>query len=284
MRHLNCDGVGFYDLHNYYTENEVKATNKITAIVTGDEHIMFYDSEVMKATYDIGGIVSQLSPDFIIRHDVLDCYSISHHHQRNIFTKYGKHIANIDSIESELIETINFIKRTTPTTSKSIIISSNHNSHLVRWLNEADPKTDMVNCKIYHQLMYMMLDNVKVIDNIPRYPDPFTLWAKDKCGDNVEFLSPFDSYTIHDIDINNHGDLGINGAKGNNNSYKNLPLKSIIGHSHSPGIEKGSYQVGTSSNLRLDYNKGLSSWHHTHCIIYPNGKRQLIFVIDGAWK
>ena len=46
----------------------------------------------------------------------------------------------------------------------------------------------------------------------------------------------------------------------------------------------GVYQVGTSSRLKLEYNSGPSSWLHTHCCIYPNGKRTLITIIDGQWR
>ncbi len=284
IRHLNYDSVGFYDIGKYYTEDAITEENKITAIVTGDEHVMFHDKEVFEATYGKGGIVEALRPDYIVRHDVLDCYSISHHHKGNVFVRFGKAQAGIDSIESELNKTISFIEDTTPKGCKSIVVPSNHNNHLFRWLNEADPKLDLVNAKIYHQLMYKMLDNVSVVDNIPRYPDPFELYSRDRVTTKVSFLKAEDEFLINGIDLNNHGDRGVNGSKGSRMQFKDLPNKSVIGHSHSPGIEKGSYQVGTSSNLRLDYNSGLSSWHHCHCLIYPNGKRQLIFITDGKWR
>ena len=40
---------------------------------------------------------------------------------------------------------------------------------------------------------------------------------------------------------------------------------------------------GTNSLLRLDYNSGPSSWLHTDCIVYANGKRSLINFIEGKW-
>lgn len=285
IRHLNYDGVGFYDLDSYYFDYKVKKVDRIEAIVTGDEHVMFYDNSVLEATYGKNGIVNKLNPKYIIRHDVLDCYSISHHHKNNTFTRYAKHIGNINSIEDELKKTLEFITNTTPKDAKSVIISSNHNNHLLRWLNEVDIKNDMVNIKIYHQLMFLMLSSVKLENGIPSYADPFTLWASDKCDPKkVEFLSSSDTLQIKDIDVNIHGDLGTNGTRGSIVQYRDLPSKSIIGHSHAPGIEKGAYQVGTSTKLRLDYNSGLSNWHHCHCLIYPNGKRQLIFILDGEWR
>lgn len=52
---------------------------------------------------------------------------------------------------------------------------------------------------------------------------------------------------------------------------------------NSPSIEKGCYQVGTSTHLSLGYTKGLSSWLNTHCVVYDNNKRQLIHIIDGEY-
>ncbi len=56
-----------------------------------------------------------------------------------------------------------------------------------------------------------------------------------------------------------------------------------VGHGHTPGIEKGCHQVGVST-LDLGYVKGLSSHMITHDVIYPNGKRALISIVNGLWR
>ena len=285
MRHLHYDGVGFYDIDKFYTEDAVVGNQHAAAIVTGDEHVNFYDKSILEATYGKTGMVETLQPEFIVRHDVLDCYSISHHHAKNVFTKYGKHLTGNNNIENELFNTIKFIEDTTPSYATSLIVPSNHTGHLLRWLNEADPKADMVNAKLYHQLMYMMLDSVETKGNVISYPDPFTLWAKSQdVAKNVRFLKENDNFTIAGIDITLHGDRGSNGSRAGASSFIDLPQKTVVGHSHSPSINKSCYTVGTSSLLRLDYNDGLSSWHQSHVIIHQNGKRQLIFILDGKWR
>jgi hypothetical protein len=65
---------------------------------------------------------------------------------------------------------------------------------------------------------------------------------------------------------------------------RRIGVKSVIGHSHTPAIEEGCYQVGTSTKLSRGYTHGPSSWLNTHAIIYPNGKRTLINIIDGKWR
>lgn len=289
LRVLNADDTGgFFDIDGYYTEYDFEPLTEIEALITGDEHAIFVSQDVLDATYkNEDSIVSALKPKVIVRHDVLDCYSVSHHHRKNFFTQYAKYETGTNSIDDELHITMSFINDTTPETSRNIIVSANHNDHLLRWLNEADPKTEPWNAKTYHALMWMMLDNVHYeTDGSFSYPNPFELWATWKYPDvDVEFTGRNESYKIMGIEISNHGDVGTNGSRGSLLQYSRLANKCIIGHSHSPGINKGAYQVGTSSKLKLEYTRGPSSWMNTHAIIYPNGKRQLINIIQGGkWR
>lgn len=294
QRHLNFDGIGFYDLTNYYDSTgtyQHHNNESITeALITGDEHVTFMDDKVMLATYKYNdSIVNTLRPKKIVRHDVLDSYSISHHHKKNVFTNYAKYKDGYNSLADELNETINFIIQTTPSYSKSIIVSSNHHDHILKWLNETDPKLEPWNALLYHQLMYYMLEETSMGENGAEYPNPFELYVKKKFDfhftSKIEFISRNEKYLVADeVAVNAHGDVGCNGSRGSRKSFSSLPTKHVIGHGHSPGIEKGVYQVGTSSRLRLEYNSGPSSWHHCHCVVYPNGKRQLIFIINGKWK
>ena len=73
-----------------------------------------------------------------------------------------------------------------------------------------------------------------------------------------------------------HGDRGPNGARGSAKNLRRIGIKSVIGHSHSPQISEGCYQVGTSSRLKLEYNEGPSGWLNTHCVIHADGKRQFV--------
>jgi hypothetical protein len=287
LRVLNADeSGGFYDISGYYTGSSHSPIEYVEALVTGDEHVMFASDSVVDATYKAkDSIVNTLKPRKIVRHDVLDSFSVSHHHKNNFLVKYGKYITGQNSIEQELNDTLNFIISTTPSFSESLIVSSNHNDHLLKWLNEADPKQEPWNAKIYHKLMYEMLNAVVITDDGAEYVNPFELWCKSIYKkDNIKFLGRNESVRIHDIEISNHGDVGMNGSRGSITQYSKLAYKQIIGHSHTPGINKGAYQVGTSSKLKLEYSRGPSSWMNTHCVIYPNGKRQLINIINGKWK
>ncbi len=287
LRHLNFDGKGFYDFEHYYN-NEVLNTSSIEGLVLGDEHVIFISEDVKNATFnDNDSIINILKPKYIIRHDIIDSYAISHHHKNNIFTQYAKWKSGKNDIRKELSQVMKHIEDTTPSYSETWIVPSNHVDHLTRWLNECDPKKEPWNALIYHQLMVEMLSKTEMAESMASYPDPFELFAKHYFKNketNIKFLSRRESKKIFDIEVACHGDKGTNGSYGSRLQYSQLPSKVVIGHSHSPGIEKGAYQVGTSSNLQLEYNLGPSSWMNTHCIIYKNGKRQLVNIIKGKWR
>jgi len=287
LRVLNADeNGGFYDIDGYYDAGGRTDLKYVEALITGDEHALFASPLVKAATYtNKDSMVKVLKPKRIVRHDVLDCYSVSHHHKNNFLTKYGKHKTSTDIMEDELKLTLEHIDSTTPSYSENIIVASNHNDHLYRWLNEADPKIEPWNAKLYHHLMYRMLDKMTITDKTFEFMNPFELWVSEqKHKSKITFVGRDEAYKICEIEISNHGDLGTNGSRGSLLQYSRLAFKTIIGHSHSPGINKGAYQVGTSSNLKLEYSKGPSSWLNTHCVVYPNGKRQLIHIINGKWK
>lgn len=285
IRNLNYDekSKSFTDLDLTYS---AKGTQQVyaEALITGDEHVIFRDETVSQYTYlRKDSLLNVLRPNLIIRHDVLDSYAVSHHHQKNVFTKYAKFVSGKGDIRQELDETIKYIIDTTPDFAVSIIVQSNHNEHLLRWLNEVDIKNEPWNALVYHELMYKMLLLTKMGDSGASYPDPFELYASDKHEDTMVFV-PRSGMKIFDIEVGQHGDRGISGARGSAKSFARFPVKTVTGHSHSPGVEKSAYVVGTSSKLKLEYNTGASAWSHAHVIIHKNGKRQIVFINERGYR
>lgn len=72
--------------------------------------------------------------------------------------------------------------------------------------------------------------------------------------------------------------------KNNNFWVKHNVTGTVSLTGNSPGVIEGAYQVGVSTDLNLSYNQGPSSWLNTHCIIYPNGSRTLVNIINGKWR
>lgn len=282
LRHLNFDGTGFYDLDTYYSSEGYFSNTQIDLIVTGDEHAIHMDPNVKEATYGNNGIVDSLKPKMIVRHDVCDFESGSHHDNRNILKKFKKHIKGTDLVHEELIATAMHILDTSPPDTQNIIVASNHNEHLIRWLNETKIEHCPQNALIYHKLMFEMLFAISE----DREVEPFNWFVTELIGDqcDIKFLNRTESFKIHNIELGYHGDVGPNGSRGSRDALSKLPSKTIIGHSHSPGISGGCYQVGTSGDLKMDYCRGPSSWMHSHVIVHKNGKRQLVNIIRGKWR
>jgi hypothetical protein len=288
-RVLNADDAnGFFDVNGYYTKDSYQPDVKIEALITGDEHAMFMDPKVLAATYTSDdSIVNTLKPKKIVRHDVLDFFSGSHHHQKSFLTKFAKYQMGTNVIEDELILTLKHITDTTPSWAENVLVASNHHEHLQTWLDSVEPKTEPWNAKLYHWLMYLMLDNLEEEGKSFKYPNAFQLWCENTKHDfsipKITWLERNTSYKICDIEISNHGDLGMNGSRGSSVQFSKMGHKMVTGHSHSPQINKGAYTVGTSTG-KLEYTRGPSSWLKTHCVIYPNGKRQLINIVGGRWR
>lgn len=290
--HGNHKDGSFYDLDKKYTPKEVIENQEIEALVTGDSHAYFIDELVEKATYsDPDSIKNVLKPKYLVYHDIEDFYPRNHHHKNNHILLFSKHHLGKNNVEEGLQITADFIDRNSSDNTINILVKSNHDEALDRWLKEADPKIDPENSKFYHYMIYKLLDTVQETDTGFSHDDPFELWCRepmDKDGlknyDKTKFLSRDESFTIKNIEVGFHGDKGPNGARGSVNNFSKIGVKTIIGHSHSPAIQEGAYCVGLSAKMNLEYVSGPSSWLQTHCIIYPDGKRTLINIINGRWK
>lgn len=285
IRVLNCDDDnGFYDLDYYYSPTGRTKSKYVEALIVGDEHVFVQDPTVAHMTFTHkDSIVKRLKPKKIVRHDVIDSFTVSHHHRKDSFLQYSKFINRMNDFEKEIEQTLRFIMDTTPTNAESIIISSNHHDHVRRWLTEADPKIEPWNAKIFHLLSWLMLEEIEKHGGKIHVPDAFELYANYRYPGKMKFVGRNTNYKIHGIELSNHGDVGANGSRGSLTQFSRFTEKVVIGHYHTPGINKGAYAVGTSTPKDLEYTSGPSSWMNTHCVIYPNGRRQLITITKGKW-
>lgn len=285
VRHL-CAGPdgSFYDLYGHYTPDGRKDFDRIEALVCGDEHVMFMDEQVLAKTFtDEDSIGKRYRPKAIVRHDVIDCYTVSHHHKRDKFLQYHKFKNKQNELEAEMIETADHVEATTPEDAITYMVDSNHHNHVTQFLNEANVDNEPWNAKLYHQLKYLMLD---YIDKTNEIGNPFQLWFEQgypEVSHRTIWLGDDEPAYIGPWNISNHGHLGPNGSRGSRNNIAKVPEPSIIGHSHSPGIKGDCIQVGTSSKRKQGWNPGPSSWANTHAIIYPDFSVQLIFITDGDY-
>jgi len=285
--HINKSSGEFTDLDKTYSPTGVRKAERPLALVMGDTHVDFIDPKVEKATFGKGGIVETLNPQALVWHDVLDSYSVNPHHKNNPFMSAAKRFAGKDLVKEEVQRAVDFVcARTTPA-RPSIIVGSNHNDFVSRYMKSQDWREDVSNSKFYLETALHLVNHSSIGPNGLVMPDPFAYWFKKLAkGDDkhVRILGRDESYTKGGVEMGLHGDQGSNGARGSIRNLRRVGVRSIIGHSHSPGEEEGCVQVGTSTLLRLEYTSGPTSWLNSHCVLHADGKRQLIHIIDGNWR
>ncbi len=151
------------------------------------------------------------------------------------------------------------------------VVRSNHDEWLVRWLSGGKHLRDRVNYKIARELEGYFLDG----------KEPLQAWYESRgSSTKVHFLSKHDSLRIGGVEMAHHGHRGPNGSRSPNlRSFEAALGACCVGHSHTPGIYREAWQAGTSTELRLDYTAGPSSWFWSHILVYPDGRRQMINLI-----
>lgn len=280
-----CRDGSFIDIDKKYSAHGITDAQPAEALVLGDVHVDFADKKAVNATFGAGGMVGAMQPKRIILHDLLDFYSRSHHHSRDPFINVAKRNADMDVVRGEIERACKWVD-TYCARRHAVLVPSNHVDALSRWLADADWRSDPVNAETYLETALAVVRSLKMTDSGTSRLDPFHYWARKLVSkpSKVSYLNRGDPFSVCGIDLSLHGDKGVNGARGSRKSLSTIGERTVIGHSHSPGITDGCYQTGTLSRLRLEYNDGPSSWLQTNCVIYANGKRSLINIINGEWR
>jgi hypothetical protein len=260
----------------------VNKIDSVAAIILGDIHYGNHDQEILDSTFDL---LNKLEPEHVILHDVFDGLSINHHEIKDPFVQYSKEVNNKNSLQQELDVMMDGLSDF-QNFKNVVIVRSNHDDFLDRWLKNEDWKKQPTtkNSKLYMKFSQMLLEQyendievVPIKGVIPqlineRYPNYITL-GRDE------------SYRVKNWELGQHGDLGTNGSRGSLNQFRTLNTKIVVGHYHVPGRKDGAISVGTSTKLRMGYNKGASSWLHSHVLIHNDGRTQHVtFIKDKKNK
>jgi hypothetical protein len=229
-------------------------------------------------------MLETLKPKYQFIHDLLEGASFNHHIAKNAHDKFKNYLRGYDGVSTELKETKEQLDKYLRNWCQTLVVDSNHDSWLLRWLREYDYRQDMKNAVLFLEAQ------LEVFKQMEGQNERFHLveWAmkKFKCPDSVRFLRRDESFTIcgKKIECGMHGHLGPDGARGTPSNLNKVGRKANIGHTHSAGIYNGLYVAGTSTKLQLDYNHGPSSWSWSHIVTYPSGKRTIITMYAGKWR
>ena len=269
----NKDG-SFYDLDYKVSNGEVQQSSEyVETLVMGDLHIGHHCGYCLGETY---GMIDRFNPRYVAIHDIMEGGSISHHEKKDPFIALQRELDGSWDMEKEIQDVIDFLKSFGDNDCKVIIVKSNHDIFIDRFLLDNDWRKEK---NKYAYLKYALL---KADGKLPNGILPYNI-EQNFTKDKVICLTEDDTFKVKGVELAVHGHLG-NASRGSASQFKRLNTKLITGHSHSPLRLDNLVTVGTLTKLRLDYNKGMSRWFNANAIVHQNGKTQLLLIFkDKGW-
>lgn len=270
----------FTDLNKvYYPDGRVEDAHN-TCIVMGDSHAGATDASLYAC---IGrNFIIEPFITSIVLHDVCDSGSSNHHESKDTVKLAQRAEDKSILLQQDIDNVAKYLNNLTAFGKDVYVVPSNHDNHIEQSVRELRTVSyrDFANMPLQVKgWLAMTKDNV---DNILEY----LVCNESTVGltrpELVKWIKEDESTVINGAEVGMHGHRGANGGRGNIKTLDNLVGNLVIAHSHSAGIYNGTFQVGTTSKLDMGYNKGLSSWTRTCCLIHADGTKQLIDFIPHS--
>lgn len=260
----------FSDLIYNVKDGKVKKITDISYANLGDKHIGDHCPIVEKQQRKW---LDYFKPKATMIHDIFNGTSVNHHEEQDPIKKYLLQQTGGNLIKREIDEMMKWLESMLK--YNPVIVSSNHNDWLDRYIKKRDWKYDITNAMEYMEYSKILLSG-KAKKGLIAY------LIDDKFNGKVRTLSRNDSFRISDVELAQHGDIGTNGSRGGLAQFKKLSTKMDVGDSHVPRRLDGVMYVGTSTKLRVGYNIGASSWRNADIICHTDGKRQHIIYMGDS--
>jgi len=287
VTHINAESDGsFYVYSRYYTGGECREAGRPPALVLGDIHAeaIAYQYEGVEHAFDETlDFVERIRPERLILHDLLD-FNTRNHHLR--YKPVEAHTRRNHTVLTDLKVAVEVLCAAGHAMGEGelVVVASNHDDAITRWINETHWQDDLVNAQTYLRVALGMLSAPRgqpvletvLSDMVEKKKCPEDEWA-------IMWLGRDKSLEVAGVELGWHGDQGPSGARGSPKSFARLAVKSITAHTHTPSIVDGCYTVGLTAPLDLGYNVGPSRWMHAHCMVYPNGRRAFVWLKGGDW-
>lgn len=279
----NEDG-SFIDLERVFRpDGTVENAPRAATLVLGDLHEWWVSEEVDEATFGNDGLISLLKPEKVFIHDSVDGFSISHHHRNDPFIGHAKHKYGMNNVLMELQSFADFMMDRMRDDVDYIVVTSNHDDHITRYIKETDWRRDPENAEFYLETALEMIRKNHVVEGGTSTVRPFDYWMN-KLIPELNIVTRDSSFEVHGVEHAYHGDIGPNGARGSTKNMSQIGVKVTSGHCHSPAVVDGAYSVGVSTGKMAYASGGPSGWLNTHCVLYADGKRSLIHIINGKFR
>ena len=287
-----ADGPGsFHDLDVHVADGVVATGRRVAAIVFGDVHHAHVDPAVAAASWGLsddggrapGSLVDRLRPRTMVFHDVCDFSARSHHDARDPHRRFALFVQGRDDVRAELRATASFLASTRRAGCESVVVQSNHDAALVRWLREADFRQDPVNARFFLECSLAL--HARLADGLG--PDGLfeqTLrgLADDRLA-GVRFLSTGEGLEVAGVECGIHGHAAADGKRGGIQFFEAMGIRAVLGHSHRPTTRGGICSAGVCQ-LALDYARGsVTAWAVGHVIVHDDGARQHVIYGGGRF-
>jgi hypothetical protein len=298
-RHLIAEKDGsFHDLNTRVSKGKITHDHRVEAITWGDLHTERLDpntaegawgldtrslKNINRADVNTKSMLDELEPKYQFFHDVLDFRRRNHHNLKDPHFLFEMWVRGTECVETEIMRVGEFLAATRRDWCKSLVVDSNHDRALKRWLREADYKKDPVNARFFLSCQAALYKAIEAGDENFMIAE----WAVKEYSSlgGVTFLHNTDSFVLCGIEQALLGDLGAHGARGAVNQFARMGPKANIGHHHGAEIYEGIYQAGHSCKRDMVFNRGgLSSWNPSHIVTYPNGKRAIVTMQGKKWR
>lgn len=243
-------------------------------IVAGDIHSEKLDGDEFNNLIDL---CNQTAAAYVVLHDLHDFTSRSHHNRGSglfLASQMGRTVADdVDDAAGVLHSLLD------DTEAQIVIVNSNHDRALDRWLEETDPRQDPVNLPLWCDLQKPRYQTALEGGKDSQIPleRALKLVAPELDYNRIKFLNRDEPFMVHGVELSNHGDTGINGSRGGYTAFERLGGSYVIGHSHS-GYKNGKRVAvsGVTGSFDMGYNVGASSWSHSHVVVCNDGSMQII--------
>jgi hypothetical protein len=260
----------FNDLVYSVKNQSVKKVNKIVYFNVGDKHLGSHCPIVEKKQEEL---LNYFKPDHTIIHDIFNGTSVNHYNEKDPIKKYALQLTGDNLIKREVENMFTWVSKWLK--YNLVIIASNHNDWVDRYIKSMDWKKDIPNSVEYMRFAQILLSGNAKNGLIPHL-------LSEKFGKKIRTIGRSDKFCLGGIELSQHGDVGPNGAKGSLSAFRRLSTKMDVMHTHTPARADGVMYGGTSSLLRQDYIIGASNHLPADIICHLDGKRQHIFYMGKS--
>jgi transposase len=267
VRSVSAQKDGCFNDLKYKISNQTITEEDIEYLIWGDSHFAQKNQNVTNAFRDI---CKDLGIRKSVLHDVFDSESMNTHNMKDPVIQHELQQAGRDDFRRELNHMYSELDWFEENMDQVLVVASNHDDMVDRAMIKGDWRDNLKNALIFVEMLTLKLNKKAEDGLIPYYIN--------KRYEKVRALSLDDSFIYKGVELALHGHKGPNGSRGNISQFAKLSVRTIIGHSHSPKIKGGCYQVGISCDMDHGYNKGLSSWGYASCTLNKYGKRQMILL------